>query len=228
MNDQQKPAPASTTEDAAGADERSDAQAPGDPAQGKASDESLAVSSGNGNGAAGDDEALPLEERLAEAERRAEEFREDMLRAHAERENMRKRTERDIARIRKYAIEAFATELLEIKDNLERSLSGGEDADDNVLEGVRLTLKSLERVFERFGIEEVPAAGQPFDPERHQAMSTLKTAEHAPNTVVEVVQKGYLLSDRLLRPAMVVVAAASEASGEKPRDEAAAEPEDQS
>lgn len=229
MNNQQKPAPtsASATEDAA--DEHSDAQAPGDPAQGKASaegsggdtDESL--SPDDGNGAA--DEALPLEERLAEAERRAEESQKDRLRALADYDNLRKRTEKDITRIKKYALEAFATELLEVKDNLERSLSGAEDMDESMLEGVRLTLKSLEQVFDRFGITEAPAAGQPFDPERHQAISTLKTAEHAPHTVVEVVQKGYLLNDRLLRPAMVVVAAAEEAPGEKPRDEPAAEPE---
>ncbi len=157
-------------------------------------------------GAAG---GLTPEEQLAEAERRAEEFRDQALRAHAELENTRKRTEKEIQRVHKYALESFALELLDIKDNLERSLSGDVSAGtaESVREGIRLTLKSLERVFGRFGIKEVSPAGQAFDPALHQAMSVLATEEHAPKTVIEVAQKGYLLHDRLLRPAMVVVAA---------------------
>ncbi len=156
-------------------------------------------------GAAG----LSAEEQLAEAERRAEEFRDQALRAHAELENTRKRTVKEVARVRKYALESFATELLDIKDNLERGLRDDVNSGtvESVLEGVRLTLKSLEQVFRKFGIQEVSPAGQAFDPELHQAVSTFETDEHAPSTVVEVVQKGYLLNDRLLRPAMVVVAA---------------------
>ena len=157
-----------------------------------------------------EDENDSLAAGIAEAERKAEEFLDQALRAQAELENTRKRTVREIERVRKYAIEAFASELLNVKDNLERGLSASMSAGavEDVCEGMRLTLKSLEQVFDRFGITEVFPAGQEFAPELHQAMSTIKTSEHAPNTVIEVVQKGYSLSGRLLRPAMVIVAAA--------------------
>ena len=207
------------SEDTADANGRCSEQASGEPSaaqiQDEAQDETQDVAAEDRDAVVED---LPIEARLAEAERRAEESHNDMLRAYADRDNMRKRTDKEVEKAKKYAIERFALELLEIKDNLERSLSDDEGADEDVLEGVRLTLKSFEQVFERFSITEVPAAGQPFDPERHQAMSTLKTAEHVPNTVIEVVQKGYLLSDRLLRPAMVVVAAAEDAREDAPKD----------
>ena len=203
------------SEDAADANGRCNEQASGEPSAAQIQDEAQDAAAEDRDAVVED---LPIEARLAEAESRAEESHNEMLRAYAERDNMRKRTDKEIAKARKYAIERFALELLEIKDNLERSLSDDEGADEDVLEGVRLTLKSFEQVFERFSITEVPAAGQPFDPERHQAMSTLKTAEHAPNTVIEVVQKGYLLSDRLLRPAMVVVAAAEDVPEDAPED----------
>ena len=155
---------------------------------------------------------LSVESRLAEAEQMAGDFRDQMLRAHAELENTRKRADKEIERIRKYALESFAIEMLDIKDNLERGLSDNVNIAtiEDMQKGVRLTLKSLERVFDRFGIKEVDTTSQVFDPEFHQAMSTIKTDEHAPNTVLEVAQKGYTLSDRLLRPAMVVVAVAND------------------
>ncbi len=182
------------------------------------------------NGAPGDDVAgeLSIEEQLAEVGRKAEAFRDQMLRARAELENTRKRTDKEIQRARKYALEPFALELLDIKDNLERGLSDdmSAGAPENVGEGMRLTLKSLERVFDKFGIEEVSPAGEAFDPKLHQAMTVFETDEYAPNTVIEVSQKGYLLSDRLLRPAMVVVSA--KPAGDEPdaaRDEPADEDE---
>lgn len=164
----------------------------------------------NGAGGDADDKSAAPEVLLAAAEQRAEEAHNQLLRARAELENTRKRTDKEIARIRKYAIEAFAQELLPVKDNLERGLHDDVAAVtvESVREGATLTLKSLEQVFARFGIEEVSPMGEAFDPERHQAMSTVPTGGHKPNTVIEVVQKGYLLNGRLLRPAMVAVATA--------------------
>ena len=155
------------------------------------------------------------EERLAAAERDAEELRDQALRAAAELENMRKRTAKEVERVRKYALESFAMELLAVKDNLERSMDDktGTDQIESMREGVHLTLKSLDQVFAKFGIEELSPLGQAFDPELHQAMSTVETDEHEPNTVAEVVQKGYLLNGRLIRPAMVMVAKAKTADG---------------
>lgn len=158
------------------------------------------------------------ESRLAETERQLAEAHDRLLRAQAELENTRKRTSREIERVRKYALESFALELLEVKDNLERSLGGHKKVADidqgdrtslleNFYEGVDLTLKSMQRVFADFGIREIEAVGCAFDPSLHQAVSTLKTGDHPSNTVIELVQKGYLLNDRLLRAAMVVVAA---------------------
>ncbi len=155
---------------------------------------------------------------LAEAQHQLTEARDGELRARAELENTRKRASKEIERIRQYALESFASALLGVKDNLERSLTsqGKPDADyrkravilDNICAGVGLTLKSLEQVFSDFGIEEVAPLEQTFDPELHQAISTSPTADHPPNTVIELVQKGYTLNGRLLRAAMVVVAAA--------------------
>ena len=168
------------------------------------------------NGAAAPGVEASPGELLAEAERRAGEFRDQALRAQAELENTRKRAGREIERIRKYAIESFVVDLLDVKDSLERGLGDDVKAGtvEDVREGMRLTLRSLEQTFDRFDVTEVAPAGEVFDPELHQAMSMLETAEQAPNTVVEVVQKGYLLSGRLLRPAMVIVAGARKPDGE--------------
>ena len=145
---------------------------------------------------------------LAEAVEKAEQNWEMYLRAQADLENARRRAERDIEKAHKFALEEFAQELLGVKDSLELGL-GAEDADaDKLREGSALTLKMLTQVMEKFAIQAVDPLGEEFDPNLHQAMTMQESAEHAPNTVIAVMQKGYLLNDRLLRPAMVIVAKA--------------------
>ncbi len=156
---------------------------------------------GNGaSGAAGDD----LEARLARAETEAAEMKDAWIRARAETENVRKQGQADVARAYKYAIDKFAVELLPVKDALELSLSSPGDA-DSLREGVALTLKQLDAALTKAGIVEIAAAGERFDPHRHQAMAMIDSEAPA-NTVVQVFQKGYLLNDRVLRPALVAVA----------------------
>ncbi len=138
----------------------------------------------------------------------AEKLREDLLRAHAEMQNMRRRAERDVEHAHKFALEKFVSELLPVVDNLERALKALEDEgalDSAVGEGIQLTRKSFLDALQRFNVEPVDPVGEPFDPDKHQAMTMVPSPDHAPNTVIEVFQKGYLLNGRLVRPAMVVV-----------------------
>ncbi|HEB58759.1 MAG TPA: nucleotide exchange factor GrpE [Gammaproteobacteria bacterium] len=162
---------------------------------------------------------------LAAAEAKAAENWEQVLRARAELENLRRRSERELENAHKYALEKFARELLPVRDSLELGLqaaieSGQTDA-DKLREGVELTLKMLSDVMERFGISEINPQDEPFDPEQHQAMSMLESPDKAPNTVLSVMQKGYTLNDRLIRPAMVVVSKATEGADETKVDEKA-------
>lgn len=162
-----------------------------------------------------DTEKIP---ELKEAEVQIEELKEQNLRARAEVENIRKRTEVEITNARKFALEGFARELLSVKDSLELARSVDLDAGSGdssivakVTEGLDLTVKQLETVFEHFLIEEVnPEAGVKLDPEQHQAMSIEETIQFEPNEISRVIQKGYRLHNRLLRPAMVIVAKAPE------------------
>ena len=134
--------------------------------------------------------------------------RDASLRALAEAQNARRRAEQDVEKARKYALERFTGELLPVVDNLERALeSNAEGGDDinSIADGVDLTLKSLLDVLKRFNIEQIDPAGEPFDPQLHQAMSMVDNADVEPNTVLHVMQKGYSLSGRLIRPAMVLV-----------------------
>lgn len=154
-----------------------------------------------------------LEARLDEARREAQENWEKLLRTQAELENQRRRHERDVENAHKYALERFSQALLPVKDSLEMGLSAMEEGAEQVeklREGTELTLKMLADVMEKFGISEVDPAGEPFNPELHQAMAMQESGAQAPNTVLHVMQKGYLLNDRLIRPAMVVVAKAGE------------------
>lgn len=142
------------------------------------------------------------------------------LRAKAEAENMRKRGETELAATRKYAIERFASEIVAVRDSLElaRMVELPEDSNPAVQkmhEGLDLTLKLLDGIFQKFGLTLIDPSGQKFDPERHQAISMVDSVEVPPGHVVSVVQKGFLLNDRLLRPAMVIVARAA-AEPEKP------------
>lgn len=152
-------------------------------------------------------EASP-EELLAAAQAKADENWDRYVRAAAEAENVRKRAARDVEHARKYALEGFGRELLAVKDSLEMGLEAADSADANaVREGSEATLKLLAGTLERFGVEEVDPVGEPFDPEVHEAISMQPSADAEPGSVLNVVQKGYTLNGRLLRPARVVVAA---------------------
>ena len=158
--------------------------------------------------ATGAPEVMPsIETLLKQAELAAQEHHDAWLRAKADADNIRKRAQADIASAHKYAIENFSTELLAVKDSLEAALAINNVTVDNLKSGVVLTLKQLNSVFEKFRVAEINPLGQKFDPHRHQAISTVE-ADAEPNTVLQVFQKGYLLNDRVIRPAMVAVAKA--------------------
>ena len=147
-----------------------------------------------------------LEEKLATAEKRAEELQDGFLRAKAEVENSRRRAQEDIARAHKFAIANFAEALLPVKDSLETSLKVETPSIDVLKEGAEMTLKQLNAAFEKSGLKEItPVKGDQLDPTRHQAIS-MEPAEQNANTVVSVLQKGYMIAGRLLRPALVTVA----------------------
>lgn len=154
-----------------------------------------------------------LETALAAAEAALVEQKDAALRASAEAENARRRASAEVDKARKYALERFAGELLPVVDNLERALQAADPSNEaikGVMEGIDITHKSFISTIEKFGMQVVDPQGEPFDPERHQAMSMQESSELAPNTVMAVMQKGYLLSGRLLRPAMVVVSRAAQ------------------
>jgi len=148
-----------------------------------------------------------LEKRLADLESRHAEVSDAYLRAKAEVENTRRRTEEEMAKTRKFAIEGFAESLLPICDSLHAALALPEATNEQLLDGVRATLRQLTAAMERNKVIEIaPQAGTRFDPHQHQAISMV-SAEQDPNTVVSVLQRGYLISDRVLRPALVTVTA---------------------
>lgn len=149
-----------------------------------------------------------LARQVAEAQEKAAENWDKLLRVKAEMDNLRRRTEKDLQSAHKYALEKFSKELLPVVDSLElglQSLKGDDEAIQELRKGVELTLKQLQTAFEKFNIKSVNPTGEPFNPEHHQAMSMLPSEEHEPNSVMTVFQKGYLLNERLLRPAMVIV-----------------------
>ena len=157
----------------------------------------------------------PRDEQIAVLEAKQEELklheRDSLLRAKAEMENVRRRAELDVEKAHKFALEKFAGELLPVIDNLERGLETADKAAVELtplVEGIELTLKSLLDVVRKFGIEVVNETHVPFDPSVHQAMTLLESDEHEPNQVMMVIQKGYTLNGRLLRPAMVAVSKA--------------------
>ena len=153
-------------------------------------------------------DSLPdLGEQLRQMEQKADEHRDAWLRAKAETENVRRRAQEDIAKASKFAVEKFARDLLAVRDALEAALADPSPSIDNLKSGVDLTLKQLVGAFDRAGLVQVNPAGEKFDPHRHQAV-TMVDSDKEPNTVVDVFQKGYLIADRVLRPAMVTVAKA--------------------
>ena len=146
---------------------------------------------------------------LAAAEARATENRNSYLRAVAELENFRKRCEREVENARKYAIERFAQELVPVGDALEAGINAGAaTSGPALLEGAQATLRQLYRAFDKGGIKIIDPLGVPFDPEWHEAMVAQESRDHPPNTVLSVIQKGYSLNGRLLRPARVIVSKA--------------------
>jgi molecular chaperone GrpE len=158
-------------------------------------------------------ETIPVDElndRIQEAISTAlAEQKDSVLRAHAEVQNIRRRAEQDVEKAHKFALERFSKELLTVVDNLERALdSVPTEQNDQVkafCEGVELTHKGLVEVLGRFNVMPIDPVGTPFDPEQHQAVTTVPNSEVEANTVLEVMQKGYSLNDRVIRPAMVVV-----------------------
>ena len=161
------------------------------------------------SGAASSEAAL--REQLAEAEARATEDREQLLRAVAELDNVRKRAARDVEQAQRYALERFAQELLGVIDSLEMAASASATADAaSLAAGQEATLRLLLSTFAKFSINPIDPAGEPFDPERHEAMAMQPSATAEPDSVLQVVQRGYELNGRLLRPARVIVARASD------------------
>ena len=152
----------------------------------------------------GIDSMPSLEEALRQAELKAAEHHDAWLRAKAETENLRRRAQDDIAKASKFAAEKFATAMLPVKDSLEAALAVENQTVDKIREGVELTLRQLVSAFEGAKLAEENPLGQKFDPNKHQAISMVE-ADAEPNTVVTVLQKGYLLSERVIRPAMVMV-----------------------
>jgi molecular chaperone GrpE len=172
------------------------------------------VIEGNGEGESLSEE-LSLEEMVAQLQEDVADAKDAAIRAQADAQNIQRRAEQDVEKARKFALERFCSELLPVADNLERALEAAAIAaiDDEIVkpiaEGVELTLKSFRDAMKKFNIEVVDPQGEPFDPQLHQAMSMVENNEVEPNTVTAVMQKGYTLNGRLVRPAMVMVSKAA-------------------
>jgi molecular chaperone GrpE len=157
-------------------------------------------------------EALNPDQVTAQLEADLAEAKDAALRAQADAANVQRRAEQEVEKARKFALERFVSELLPVVDNMERALeaAGTDEAMKPIIEGVELTQKSLIDVLQKHGVETVDPMGEPFDPQIAQAMSMVENPEVEPNTVIAVMQKGYQLNGRLVRPAMVMVSKAAE------------------
>ncbi len=155
------------------------------------------------------DKAPSLEDMLKEAERKAQEHYDAWMYAKAESENIRRRAAEDVSKAQKFAVERFSNEMLAVKDSLEAGMAVQTENIESFKSGMELTLKQLVAVFEKFNIKEINPVGEKLDPHKHQAIGMLDSDQPA-NTVVSVMQKGYSLNDRVLRPALVMVAKAKE------------------
>ena len=155
------------------------------------------------------EEGSESDQALDAALEQAQNAKDDLLRVQAEMQNLRRRTEQDIEKAHKYGQEKLSIELLAVMDNLERAQEAASNSEDEAIkairEGVDLTVKGFADCFKKFNIETVDPLGEPFDPQLHQAMSMQENTESEPNTVIAVMQKGYTLHGRVLRPAMVMV-----------------------
>ncbi|MGB0732521.1 MAG: nucleotide exchange factor GrpE [Pontibacterium sp.] len=152
--------------------------------------------------------SVDLAGELAAAQATIAELKDQALRSQAEAQNVRRRAEQDVEKAHKFALEKFALEMIEIADNLERAVqaAGEDEATQSLREGVEMTLSMFVAGLAKFNVEQVDPTGEAFNPDLHQAMSMVPAGDAAPNSVVAVMQKGYTLSGRLLRPAMVMVA----------------------
>lgn len=162
-----------------------------------------------------DDEGPTEEELVQKLEEDLLAARDAVMRAQADAQNARRRAEQDVEKARKFALEGFCRELLPVVDNLERALevtAGHDESVKPIVDGVELTLKSFQDALRKYHIEPIDPQGEPFDPQLHQAMSMVENGEVEPNTVIAVMQKGYTLNQRLVRPAMVMVSKAPAAS----------------
>jgi molecular chaperone GrpE len=201
-----------------GGEAAEDGIADGSPPEDAAGSENPEVAEMHGEAQDEDTEAAPSDldsehpedpaRSLDEARREAQAHMETALRARAELENVRRRAERDVANAHRYGLERFVNEFLPVRDSLELGVSAaGDDADiARVREGMELTLKLMAAAFDKLGLDVVDPAGEPFDPELHQAMTMQEGQEGQSGSVLTVVQKGYRLNERLVRPALVVVA----------------------
>lgn len=170
-------------------------------------------------GAAAASEGKSLDALLAEAQGRVDEQRDAWMRAVAEAENIRKRAQADVAAAHKYGVERLAEGLLPVMDSLEAALGAAADSPPALRDGLELTLRQLNAAFQKAALGEIaPAAGERFDPHKHQAMAAVESPAE-PNTIVDVMRKGWRLHDRILRPALVTVAKALENKGGNPISE---------
>lgn len=151
-----------------------------------------------------------LEAQLEEAQAKASENWDQFIRAKAEMDNLRRRSTKDIENAHKYGMEKFVTELLPVMDSMSLGLAAEDASAESLREGMELTMKMLEKMMENLGIEEINPLNEKFNAEKHQAMSMQPSADVEPNTVIAVMQKGYSLNERLIRPAMVMVSKAAE------------------
>jgi molecular chaperone GrpE len=156
------------------------------------------------------DEVQALRIELQRAQAKAEENWNLFLGSRAETDNIKKRAERDVQNAHKYGLEKLIGELLPVKDSLELGISAANETSDieKIKEGSELTLKMLNTVIEKFGVQEIDPVGTKFNPDLHEAMAMQPAKDAEPNTVLQVIQKGYLLNERLVRPALVIVARA--------------------
>ena len=157
-----------------------------------------------------DEQGNALEAQLAAALKKADDNWDQLLRTKAEMENIRRRSQKDVENAHKYGVEKFVTELIPVKEAMELGLAIEDATVESIREGMVLTMTSLDSMFEKLSIEEINPVDEKFDPECHQAMTMQPSDDVEPNMVLQVLQKGYRLNDRLIRPAMVIVSKAAE------------------
>ena len=182
---------------------------------------------GEENNDSPESEVDELKNKLEKAEDKIKELNDQYVRSHAELENFKRRTKKEVSDFKRYAVESLVKQLLPIFDNLERAVYSAESSDESescqITHGIKMTLKEIERVFEQFSIKPIEAAGEKFDPAYHMAVGQEDRDDVEENTVVNQFQKGYMLHDRLIRPAMVTVAKPGQNKNNDNSDEAKAE-----